>query len=189
MRKLYAFLVILFLVINNHLIAQISKGGVPESFQQRTEKTIFETVIIAPPALNQIAADDSLADGQFKPRRFSVLLPVNKNLASSGTWTILPDGSQICRMKIKSENALAISLYFDDFHLADNARLFLYDEKGLQLKGAYTSYNNHLSRLFATELIYGDVIIVELNGSLPGDNSSIHYFRFGLCLQRYFSAG
>lgn len=143
--------------------AQISSGGMPKSFQMNLADDQFETIAIQSPNLIQIAKDDSIAFDQFLPRRFCVLLPVAVDLANSGTWTRMPDGSTIWRLKLKSEGALATSLYFKDFKLTDGTQLFIYDKNGKQVKGAYTSINNHPSRLFATELIYGDAIILELD--------------------------
>jgi hypothetical protein len=145
----------------------------PESFQIKMSNDILETIVVEPPDLDLINSEDAIADEQFAPRRFCVLLPVNLNLKNSGTRIDLPNGNSILRLKIKTENARAISLYFNQFHLAENARLFLYDETGKQVKGAFTSVNNHASRLFATELLYGNVVIIELICPSSGDSSEI----------------
>ena len=134
----------------------------------------IETIIIPAPDLKQIALEDSLNETLFLPHRFSVLLPVNANLLNSGNWIELPDGRWIWRLMIRTDGALATSLYFDDFNLSEGVKLFLYDESGKQVKGSFTTLNNHKSRLFATELIYGNSVILELNCPSFSDGSSLN---------------
>jgi hypothetical protein len=161
MRKIGLLFLYLSVISGLTGYAQISDGGIPLSFQYKLKNPI-ETITIAPPDLNQIAEEDAKAEEDFSPRRFSVLLPAGINLMERAQKIVLPDGKLLWRLMLKSENALAISLYFDEFQLTDNSKLFLYDVNGKQVKGAYTSSNNHESRLFATELIYGDAVVLEL---------------------------
>ena len=108
-RILFVFSILVLACVGN---AQISSGGMPKSFQMNLADDQFETIAIQPPDLIQIGKDDSIASDQFLPRRFCVLLPVGVDLATAGTWTKMPDGSKIWRLKLKSEGALATSLVF-----------------------------------------------------------------------------
>jgi hypothetical protein len=145
--------------------AQISSGGIPKSFHLKLANDPIEAIDLPVPDLSQIAREDGLAAEQFLPHRFSVMIPVDADCSNSGLWTTLADGSRIWRLKLKADGALAMSLYFENYKLTGGVQLFVFDESGNQLKGAYTTINNHASGLFAVELISGDAIIVELDCS------------------------
>jgi len=84
-----------------------------------------------------------------------------------GKHEVLPNGVQIWRISVSCIDALALGLYFDDFHLTDGCRMFVYEETHQNVLGAYTLYNNKQSRLFSTELIPGDRLVMEINAD-PG---------------------
>jgi hypothetical protein len=95
------------------------------------------------------------------PFRFGIILPVNVGPDHSGTWNDLPDGSSIWRVTVSASGALALSAYFDRFHIPDGGRLFIYDPGKSKVIGAFTSQNNSKSGLFATELVPGDQMTLE----------------------------
>jgi len=163
MKKFNTFLLIVICVFCiNSVKAQLSKGGIPKSFVLDDLSEFYQEVIIPSPDIVKLIEEDLKSDKLSLPRRFARLLPVGLNLRNAGTWELLNNGSRIWRLKLRSEDALAISLYFDDFYLPKGATLYLYDDSKQQIKGAFTGINNHKSRLFATELIYSDVVILEL---------------------------
>jgi hypothetical protein len=144
--------VFIILLLSEFVSAQINEGGTPLSFSKNVSST-FQEIFITPPDLNLLAEEDAkqYKDGSY---RFAVLLPTSLNISNSGTWEDAGDGSRIWRLKLFSEGAEAISLYFDDFKLPKGGKLFLYDETGKQLLGAFSSNNNRESGHFATGLIY-----------------------------------
>lgn len=162
MNRYFLLIVFFSFLTGNHLQAQINTGGIPESFNLDDCKNPFQEISISPPNVNKLIAEDLADSDKASPHRFAILLPLNVNLENSGTWEILEDGSKIWRVKLMSQGALALNLYFDHFYLPEGCKLFLYDEDGNQIKGAYTFKNNHESKLFATELINDDNVIVEL---------------------------
>jgi len=172
MKKLYLIFLAAITIIfinSNVLLAQLSQGGLPLSFTNDNLTAQFEEEIIQPPDMNKLMEEDLENDEFFYPRRFAKLVPVKINLDNSGSWEESGDGQLVWRLKLVSDGAMAISLYFNDFYLPEGSELFLYDQNRDQLKGAFTFQNNQISRLFATELMLGDAIILELN--LP-DNLS-----------------
>jgi hypothetical protein len=173
MKKATLLFVFFVLIFGYPVKSQISSGGKPKSFELNLFDDPVETIAIHSPDLMQVSKEDSSNEEKFLPRRFCILIPVHANLQNSGTWTDLPDGSGIWRLKLKAEGALATSLYFDDFRLSKGVKLFLYDETGMQVKGGFTSLNNDKSRFFATELIYGDAVILELYCPAFSDLSSL----------------
>ncbi|MCD4682471.1 MAG: T9SS type A sorting domain-containing protein [Bacteroidales bacterium] len=172
MKKLYLIFILPFVLIFfniNTSNAQLSQDGIPVSFINYDLSEHFGEILIPTPDMNKLMEEDLENDEFSYPRRFAKLIPVKINPDNSGTWEKLADGSRVWRLKLRSEGALAISLYFNDFYLPKDAELFLYDDDRNQVKGAYIFQNNQKSRLFATELMLGDAIILELN--LP-DNLS-----------------
>ena len=169
-----------FLVISQQALAQISNGGFPTSFDIKAGSQIVKSIILQSPDIRLVNNEDSRNDSLSLPRRFSVMLPVDIDFIKSGTWFELEDGSRICRLKIYAEGAIANNLYFNNFFLPEGVNLFLYDELKKQLKGAFTKYNNPKSGNFATELMSGDVVILELN--IPAEIKNdpiIHISEFG----------
>lgn len=77
----------------------------------------------------------------------------------------LPDGGNLWRLAINSPGALSLNLLYDKFWLPDSSKFFLYNNKKTKTAGAFTSINNKGSRdkpgKFATELIYGDNVMLE----------------------------
>ena len=161
-RIYYTVLLLIFVGLVSQLKSQISSGGIPVSFDQEGLSSYFQEIAITIPGSDELYGDENSKDKLILPHRFAKLIPVDLNPENSGTWEILENGDQIWRLGLYAENAQALCLYFNDFHLPKGDKLFLYDGEGEQVKGAFTHINNHDSRLFATELLSGDRIILEL---------------------------
>ncbi len=171
---------ILFLIIYQQALAQISDGGFPASFAMKSDSRIVKSITLQPPDMIQVNNEDSKNDSLSLARRFSIMLPVNIDFIKSGTWSKLDNGSRICRLKIQAEGALANNLYYNNFFLPEGAKLFLYDESKKQVKGAFTNSNNPKSGYFATELMAGETVVLELN--IPADIKTdpiLHISEFG----------
>ncbi len=161
-RLAYTVLLLIVLGFGNQLISQISSGGIPLSFNQKGLSSYFQEIAITVPGPDELYGDENSEEKLDLPHRFAKLLPVDLNLENSGTWEVLDNGGRIWRLGLFAENALALSLYFNDFYLPVGCKLFLYDSDGEQIKGAFTDLNNQESRLFATDLINGDYLTIEL---------------------------
>ncbi|HRS54245.1 MAG TPA: T9SS type A sorting domain-containing protein [Bacteroidales bacterium] len=162
---LFALTVVIIFFNIKYLVGQISKGGIPPSFSNEViSKTNFETKILTPPDVAKLKAEDAINDTKNiirKKPRIAVSVFTDIDMDNSGTWSILPDGSKIWRLKIEIPGALALGVYYDAFNLPEGAELYLYNESKTQVIGAFTSENNHESGLFATEFIQGSAVILE----------------------------
>ena len=153
-------LCMLFMLFSlQNIQAQVSKGGIPPSIQFKSMVTSGLDEINVP-AINvsAVMADDSARPGPLWVGRS---VPVGVNMTNAGTWTEMPDGSRVWRLKIKASGAKAIGVYYDDFYIPEGGKLFLYNEAQTQVIGAYTSENNPPAHLFATELIQGESVTLE----------------------------
>ena len=142
------------------LNAQISQGGTPPSFLDKSLSADVESIDLPAPDADALLAED-LKQEPGQPLRVGVPVAVNKGIETAGTWTHLPDGGKIWRLKLSSEGAFALGVYYDNFYLPEGGELYLYNADKKQVIGAFTSYNNHASGLFATELIQGDEVNLE----------------------------
>jgi hypothetical protein len=155
-----------FTVAPSNLYSQISFGGHPASFTYEGLIGIPEVSLPAPET-EAIRNEDIRNENQGFPRRVGIAVKADIDVIRDGKKEILLDGIQVWRIIVSNQGALALSLYFDDFRLTDGCRMFVYDHSRHNLLGAYTLFNNDQNRLFSTELIPGDRIVVEINAD-PG---------------------
>ncbi len=153
-------LAVLFgLSIINPASAQISAGGIPPSFA----KTLTAAVpTIAMPAIDVAAylAEDEAA-GKDVAYRFGAPIEVSYNLNNSGTWSDLPEGGRVWRLRIESSGAYSIGLLYDQWYIPEGGGLFIYNDDRSQVIGAFTSFNNWTDGTNITQPVAGDATILE----------------------------
>lgn len=93
--------------------------------------------------------------------RAGYVVPLSYSLGQGGQWQELNNGDRIWFLRLKSSGAKALNLYFSEFRLAPGCLLHVYSPDKEQVLGAFAAQNNHSSKLFATELIHGDELILE----------------------------
>lgn len=158
-----------FLIISSCLIlfsinaqAQLSKGGKPKSFEISAKGSIPKYTTGNVDHI-KLLAEDKEEEKLGVAQRFGYGFDVNYNLDNSGSWQTLQDGSKIWKLKLESPGAFSINLLYDDFKLSEKVKFFIYSEDKADLIGAFTSDNNKDHGKFATGLVKGDVVILELN--------------------------
>ena len=158
---LTSFLIFSFLTISIG-VAQVSNGGTPYSSMFQTNNN-YEELVFSSPDLQTITTEDQINDAENPnaPHRMGVSVKINKNNHNSGTWTDIEGVGKIWRLQLEIPEALALGVYYDDFFIPPGGELFLYNHDKTQVLGAYTSLNNPEDKLFATEFIEGDVVILE----------------------------
>ncbi|HRS54057.1 MAG TPA: trypsin-like serine protease, partial [Bacteroidales bacterium] len=158
LQKVLLFVVFILAVFS--VKSQISQGGTPPSFTYKLTDD-YELLEFSPPDLSKIILEDTVREKNGEFYRIGVSVPINVGIKNSGTWTEIPDKGKIWRLMIKVENALALGVYFNEFEIPIGGKLFLYNYTKKQVIGAFTEINNHESKLFATELIDGDIVTLE----------------------------
>jgi len=135
--------------------AQISQGGVPFSLKSSNHLLFsnIETNIAPTFDIEKAKAEDKLLQGSV---RFAAPIDVNYNLNNSGTWTTLDNGDRLWKLKVKSTSALGLFFRYDQFNLPEGASLFMYDDHGKQIHGAYTAQNNRAQ--FMTGMVNGETL-------------------------------
>jgi len=170
----------IILIFQQIVESQISSGGIPLSFTNKLQTDYIRQFTIPSPNLHILSDEDKNNDSLNLPHRFMEIIPVDIDFMTEGTWEHSSNNTGVCRLILKSHGAWANSLYFDTFYLPEGTGFYLYDETDLQLKGAYTEANNPNNRLFATELLNGDAVILELNiPDTKKEAAQLHISGFG----------
>lgn len=155
-RNVFVFLVGMASVVSG----QVSEGGTPPSFS-RNIPDILQTVTTPLVDAAALLSEDELQAGQDLPFRFGKGFDVGYGIHNSGSWTTLPDGGTIWRLRIESPGAYSINLIYSEFWLPPGAKFFIYSEDRSMIIGAFTEANNKEHSQFATGLVKGPVSILE----------------------------
>lgn len=146
--------------------AQVSIGGIPESFGP----TLKKAAVIPVFQLDSVPVRQFLKeDNDFRiDNRFGVVQQCSVNLKESGVKTDVPGKGSIWQYKIESKDAFSLGIFFKAFNLPKGARLFFYDPSKTYLKGAFSDLNNNPERqLPIGEFPRKDLIIEYFEPSLP----------------------
>lgn len=157
MNKRIQILLVILLALPTGMFAQLTHGGAPISLNNKLDQPQLVKV-----DNSELYYIDSSYSKDCSAMEFARFLEFESSLGDP-KWTVnkLKNGDKLYRLHIKSENALAISLYFRDFFIPKGASLFVYDPDFEEVFGSYTYENNVKEGYFSTELIHGDEIVVE----------------------------
>lgn len=136
---------------------------------KRTTKTEIQklTKVKQKPPLIQISAGDltSLVNESSraslnKPFRFGKAIDRRIKM-EDGLWEST-NGFNIWSLSIHSPEAISINLIFDQFYLAEEAYILIYNNEQDLVYGPITSSSNRMSGKFATDVITGSGVTIEL---------------------------
>jgi hypothetical protein len=122
--------------------------------------------------------EDAIVD-QYKDRpwRFGQNVYVDINIMDQAFDTII-NGKKIWLMTFKSDGAITLNFTFDQFYLPENTELYLYNADKSMVLGAFNHNNNSEDGVFATTLIPGDEVIIEVNQDAAINNlPTLHLYR------------
>lgn len=144
----------------NIIFAQINEGGKPYSFSHNL-KEVIEVKNLPPVSekWKQRAEENAINNGTLELVAKNIIS--NYNPYNSGTWETLKNGDRVWRLKITAQKAIGLNPLFKNFYLPKGAKLFIYNENNEQVLGAFTDFNNHESKMFSTQIIYGNTMILE----------------------------
>ena len=155
-------LIVVFLIPFMWVKGQISYGGTPYSIKYGLSDNDVDFITLKPLSPDNLKSElDKYPKDGTGPYFIGYSIFTDITLENSGTWTELPEGGRIWRLKIKAPSALALGVYYNKFKLPYGSKLFLYNEDKSQILGAYTYENNPESGYFANEMVYGDIVCLE----------------------------
>lgn len=140
--------------------SQISYGGEPRSFGFSVQSEI-PSFNLPLENKNLILSEDNTRDEYGEIYRVGVGVSTYIDILKDAVVDVIEGKNRIYRLKIKSEGAAAIGLYFSEFELPEGGELFVYNADHSKILGAYTFFNNPSSRMLAIEPVFGDEITVE----------------------------
>lgn len=165
MRNIYLRIKIIAFVFTMGIVqfsfAQVSEGGTPPSIEQEISSNGIDHIVLSAPDVNLLLQEDEASELNKDLYRYGVLINTDLTPDNSGTWTDLPNGGRIWRLKISSENAFALGLRYREFQIPVGCKLFVYNKDKKQIIGAFTNENNPKKQEFANELIKGDELTLE----------------------------
>jgi hypothetical protein len=156
-------LMILLQLIGSEVNGQINDGGTlpkrflaPDQFSQ-----IVSGVELDKPDISKLIEEDEKRTAENSGiERIGSLVQLDIGF-KNGQWSNLVNGDRIWNLIICGKDAKALNLYFDSFHLPEGSTLHIYRPDRRQVLGGYSSHNNNDLQTFATELIYGEELVVE----------------------------
>ena len=104
------------------------------------------------------------------PPRFGKALDVNIGFGD-GKWEDKETGS-VWTLSIQSEGALSINLIFDQFYLPLGAELYIFNEEKNMVIGPVTEDQNNKSNVFATDILKGSSITIQLFEPIEANGQS-----------------
>lgn len=146
--------------------SQISAGGTPPGFKLQSERQNIQTIALSAPDYKILKKEDDSVSSLGYPERMGVILPAEYSPAGLGTWTDIGNDARLWQLNIEVDGAVGLGLYFRDFELAAGDQLFVYSSDKSHVIGAFTDKNNRKSKVFATEPVKGESIIIELVDNL-----------------------
>ncbi len=160
MRQFSYLLILSFLFSFSPAKSQIDRGGYPKSFSSERFNSNFQKIEVHADR-SSISLSEKSNEGGIVPHKIGFTINTDLSPVNSGTWFTLDNGDKVWKLAIHSSGAEALAVYFKNFELPDDAELFLYNETKNQFIGAFTSDNYSADGYFGTELIEGDVVILE----------------------------
>ena len=95
------------------------------------------------------------------PERYAYSFNTNIDFFENATAEFLDNGDIIWRLRLQSDDAVGMKVYFNDFYVPEASNLLIYSDQYDMVMGPFTSDNNHQDREFSHALIKGDVIVLE----------------------------
>ncbi|MDR1557347.1 MAG: serine protease, partial [Tannerellaceae bacterium] len=160
MKKLSSILLLMTLISTTY--AQISHGGKP-LFSPLT-RTYQERMFEEMPSfdLEKEVLVDALTESDLRGGyRFAYKFMTHLNRRNAGVSFLLPDGTTVWMLGIRSPGALSINVLFSEYELPEGAQVFLYNSSRTQVLGAFNHLNNSGAALLPVSPVWGDELIIE----------------------------
>jgi hypothetical protein len=144
--------------------SQISTEELPVSFVHNLKTSIEQQNLdvqftkIGDNVRTKIIEGDTIT---FSDPTIGELFDVSISKNNRGTWTAMDNGDSIWQLQINSNTGSYMMLVFDDFHLPQGSKLFVYSTDKKQVLGAFTDANNVPSNKFTTSPLKTNSLIIE----------------------------
>lgn len=165
---------LVLVIVSIKAFAQLSVGGTPPGFTSDISRDLIEKVSFKQPDYKLLRHQDDSASSLGVPERMGIALPAAISINDIGSWAEINDTQRIWRLNIEVAGAVGLAFYFTDFYIAPGDQLYVYSADKSFLIGAFTELNNRDNKLFATEVVKGESVILEYVQKM--NNSEISNF-------------
>jgi V8-like Glu-specific endopeptidase len=170
MRNQILFILLIYFCSIHEALAQISYGGMPLFLENRGLKALNNFAYIEMPSfdLDSVLRLDELNKKNMRGSysfAYKFYTKIKKEM--DGTKWVLPDGTKIWQVGIRSKGAYSINVLFTKYHLPEGGKLFIYNAEHSHILGAFDSRNNSPQAILPVRPVAGDEIIIEY--SEPAD--------------------
>jgi len=165
----------------------------PPYYDSGMERMSNYSVRLEAPDIEALRSSEEIQIDQY-----GTATAVNLNTQNSGQWQTLENGDRVWLLEIESPGALSLNLTYDKFYMSKGSRMHVFSPDRKAVLGAFTHMNN-LRRdgrpsKFATSLIPGDRIVIQLYESALSEDESviqvsyvIHGFECSPILNTFYS--
>lgn len=163
MKRIFLAFLVSGLLWSGGVQAQSTDGGFPWSITEQTNgiRENIPVTILATPDYAAAAEEDKISShGAY---RYGLEVDANVNMQNSGKFIYLDNGKIIWTAKVKVDGAIATAFVFDKFYLPKGVNLFIKNENGKQIVGAFNEKYNPDDGIYSTTLIQGTTAVIELN--------------------------
>jgi len=109
-----------------------------------------------------LRAEDRARSDRVGPYRVGTVIDTDLTPKSHGTWEQLPSGRWLWRLRIRSRDAVSLSVGFSQFRLPDGAALYVHGPGETVVRGPYTAADATSGQHW-TPLVRGEQLILELD--------------------------
>lgn len=163
---LFPFIALIGLAVscaNAQVVTQIVTPGALTSkikANHRPTATVSKRIALSPAELNGLLDEDGKQVSLGFPFRFGKAFDVDLGL-TQGVWTEIEEG-RVWQLQINAPKANHLNFQFDKFRLAKGAELIFYNADQSVQMGPITAETNNGYNTFATDIIRGETITIEL---------------------------
>lgn len=143
------------------ITVQAQKDIKPYTFTHQNISYDVDQHILPALDIEELYREDAINSEKGTPLRVGVVRNVSYTFENSGRLDILPDGSRLWRLDIKSEGAYMIDIFFSTFNIPEGATFHIYSGDRSQLTGSYTNEDVQSNGVLAADDILGDEAILE----------------------------
>lgn len=144
-------------------VAQISYGGEPIRWNDKSIPTDIPVVSTSPLNLQLLSAQDALTDPiKEAPYRFGIEVPVSYSLENSGRWIIDANSDvAVWQLGVDCPDATSISFELSKYNIPEGAKLFIWNGDRSAFLGAFTQENMNAEQTFGIGLLHGSRVFLE----------------------------
>lgn len=161
MKKLVLTLT-LIMAISFSAYSQLSTKQMPRSFKMDVSVKNIPTQKLQEPDVDALLSEDEeyANSNLFKMQRCAAIIPFGHDLLKDAMHISLPEADMYL-LRVNIPYAQALNIYSENFYIPKGGELYLWNSDKTKVLGAFTSDNNREDRVFASDYVYGEDIIIE----------------------------